>query len=239
VIIPGYLDGYEPPLRLSPLVGGAELMSSSLFWPAFLYTAGGSSTAPRAFDVDPADLDGLIGEFLRQDRWPVFSLPLADRTRLHIIMRNFAGDSGVDYVLELDAGDEPIALAALEGHFRGPALAWSELMAAAQQPDPDHTPAERLLLMLPAYGDSDTPASAVDVVATALSAVGVRADQRQVSAELLDNRRYWAPCQWTVIDGVLACLGSHSYRHPAGQLSSAKLRLVAEAFAYPRSIRRQ
>jgi hypothetical protein len=65
----------------------------------------------------------------------VFSLPHAHRNRLHIIMRNFEGDAGVDYVLETSAGDKSIDLAALEGHFRGPALAWSELMVAAQQSD--------------------------------------------------------------------------------------------------------
>jgi hypothetical protein len=239
VIIPGYLDGHGPPVSQSPLVGGAEVMSSPPFWPAFLYTVGGSSTVPAAFDVDPGDLAVLVDEFLRQDRWPVFSLPLARGNRLHIILRNFEDDSGVDYVLEPSAGDQSIALAALEGHFRGPALAWPELMVAAQQPDTDHTPAERLLLMLPAYGDSDTPDAAVDLVAAALTSVGARFDQRQVGAELLENNRYWAPCEWAAIDGVLVCLGPYSYRHSGGHLSSVDLRLVAEAFAHHGSTGRQ
>ncbi|GAA4577740.1 hypothetical protein [Planotetraspora kaengkrachanensis] len=238
MIIPGYLDGYEPPLRPSPLVGGAEVMSSPLFWPAFLYTVGGSSTAPAAFDADPGDLDAFVERLLHPDRWPVFSLPLARRNHLHIVMRNFADDAGVDYVLEPNTGDQSIELAALEGHFRGPALAWPELMAAAQHPDSDHTPAERLLLLLPAYGDSDTPATAVDVVAAALSSVGARSNEGQVSAELLDSRRYWTPCPWAATDGVLACLGPHSYRRVGGRLSSVELRVIADAFAHPGSARR-
>jgi hypothetical protein len=138
----------------------------------------------------------------------------------------------VDYVLEPGTADQSIALAALEGHFRGPALAWSELIIAARQPDPEHTPAQRLLLLLPAYGDSDTPATAVDAVAAALSSVGARSNQHRVSGELLNSRRYWAPCQWSTANGVLACLGPHSYRQPGGHLSPAELRLIAEAFAH-------
>ncbi|MFI5490692.1 hypothetical protein [Micromonospora echinaurantiaca] len=239
MIIPGYLDGYEPPFLQSPLVDGSEMMSSPLFWPAFLYTVGGSESAPNAFGSDPADLSELIDTFLDPRRWPVFSLPLAGHDHLHVVMRNFEGEGGVDYVFAPGSGSESLPLAALEGHFRGPALAWPELVAAAQQSDEDHTPADRLLLLLPACADSDRPSSAVDMVAAALTSIGARSGARQVSAELLNNRRYWTPCQWATVDEVLVCLGSHAYRSPGGELSPTDLRRIADAFRSPGADRRR
>lgn len=230
MIIPGYLDGYEPPFLESPLVDGSERMSSPLFWPAFLYTVGGSASAPDAFRSDPADLSELIDSLLDPRHWPVFSLLLAGRDRLHVVMRNLEDEGGIDYVLEPCAGGEALQLAALEGHFRGPALAWPELVAVAQQPDKDHTPAQRLLLLLPACADSDRPSTAVDTVAAALRSIGARSSERQVSAELLDSCRYWAPCQWATVNGARVCLGSHAYRHPGGKLSPIDLRRISDAF---------
>jgi hypothetical protein len=233
VIIPGYLDGYEPPMPCSPLADGAEMMSSDLFWPAFLYTVGGSASAPDAFSTNPADLSEVIDALLDSRDWPVFSLPLAGHCRLHVVMRNFEDDSGVDYVLDPGTGGESILLAAMEGHFRGPALAWSELVVAAQQPDRDHTHDERLLLLLPACADSDRPEAAVDTVAQAVTAVGAQSSAHRVSAELLNSHRYGTPCQWATVDGVLVCLGPHACRSPGGKLTSADLRLAADAFRPP------
>jgi hypothetical protein len=234
VILSGYLDGWEPPILQSPLVDGSEVMSNDLFWPAFLFTAGGAASAPNAFDTDPADLNEFIDTLLDPSGWPVFSIPLAEHSRLRIIMRNFDDDSGVDYVLDPGTGGASIPLAALEGHFRGPALAWPELVAAAQQPDQNHTPAERLLLLLPACADSDLPNMAVDMVAQALTAVGAQSSVRQLSAELLNSHRYWTPCQWATVDDVLVCLGSHAYRSFGGELAPTDLRLITDAFSPPR-----
>ncbi|MEU5724979.1 hypothetical protein ABZ783_24565 [Micromonospora sp. NPDC047738] len=99
VIIPGYLDRYEPPFLRSPLVDGSSMMSHALFWPAFLSTVGGSASAPDAFNVDPADLEQIVDTLLDPRSWPVFSLPLLGHRRLHAIMGNFEDDGGVDYVL--------------------------------------------------------------------------------------------------------------------------------------------
>ncbi|MBO4209576.1 hypothetical protein [Micromonospora echinofusca] len=233
VIIPGYLDGYDPPIVRSPLVDGSEMMSSHLFWPAFLYTVGGSASAPAAFHVDTADLSEFIDVLLDPHDWPVFSMSLAGRSRLHIIMRNVEDDSGVDYLLDPDTGGNPIQLAAMDGHFRGPALAWPELVAAAQQPEQNHTVAERLLLLLPACADSDRPSLAVDMVAQALVALGACSNVRQTSMELLDNRRYWTSCQWTTVNGIRICLGPHAYRRPGSELAPADLRLITDVFAPP------
>ncbi|MFI6263152.1 hypothetical protein [Micromonospora sp. NPDC051006] len=228
MIIPGYLDGYEPPFLRSPLVDGSDMMSHTLFWPAFLFTVGGSASAPDAFNVDPADLEQIVDTFLDPSSWPVFSLPLPGHCRLHVIMRNFEDDGGVDYVLDPGTGDAAVPLAAMEGHFRGPAFAWPEVVAAAHQPDQVHTPAERLLLLVPACADSNRPRKAVDLVAEALTALGARSDVRQVSEELLNSRRYWTPCRWANVDDVLVSLGSHAYRRHGGELSPEQLRLITD-----------
>ncbi|MEV4713936.1 hypothetical protein [Micromonospora sp. NPDC049374] len=142
-------------------------------------------------------------------------------------MRNVEDEGGVDYVLDPGTGDASIRLAAMEGHFRGPAFAWPEVVAAAHQPDPDHTPAERLLLLVPACADSSRPHKAVDLVAEALATLGARSDVRQVSDQLLNSRRYWAPCRWTYVDDALVSLGRHTYRRHGGELSPEQLRLIA------------
>ncbi|MFG1761454.1 hypothetical protein [Micromonospora echinofusca] len=227
MIIPEYLDGYEPPFLRSPLVDGSDMMSHALFWPAFLSTVGGSASAPDAFDVDPADLEQILDTFLDPRNWPVFSLPLAGRGRLHVIMRNFEDDGGVDYVLDPGTGDASIPLATMEGCYRGPAFAWPEVVAAAHQSDQDHTPAARLLLLVPACADSNRPRKAVDMVAEAMTTLGARSGVRQVSEELLNSRRYWTPCRWATIDDVLVGLGSHAYRRHGGELSPEQLRLIA------------
>lgn len=230
-MIPGYLDGYEPPFVDSPLVDGSALMANDLFWPAFLYTVGGSASAPHAFGADPADLNEVIDTFLDEHEWPVFSLVLAGTSRLHIVMRNFPDDGGVDFVLDPGTGSESIPLAALDGHFRGPALAWPELIAAAQHPDALHSPAERLLLLLPACADGDRPTNAAETVAAALAAVGAEPSTHPVGEELLDSPRFWTrDCAWTTVDEIMICLGSHAYRGVGDELTPSDLRLITEAF---------
>lgn len=230
VVVPGYLDGFEPPFVKSPLVDGSQMLANELFWPAFLHTIGGSATAPYAFDIDPVDLCEVIDALLTDDAWPVFTVPLAGIARLHIVMRNFTDDGGVDYVLDAGLGCPSIPLAAMEGHFRGPALAWSELIAAAQQPDSDHTVAERLLLLVPVCADRDRPSAAIEIVAAALTAVGAVSDIQSVAEELLTSPRYWTlDCQWVAVDDAMVCQGSHAYRS-IGNSTPGDLRLITDAF---------
>ncbi|AEV86992.1 hypothetical protein ACWT_5973 [Actinoplanes sp. SE50] len=230
-MIPGYLDGYEPPIVDSPLVDGSALMAHDLFWPAFLSTVGGSATAPYAFGADPADLDEMVDAFLDEHEWPVFSLLLAGTGQLHVVMRNLPDDGGVDYVLDPGTGSRSIPLAALDGHFRGPALAWPELIDTARPPGAPHTSAERLLLLLPACADRDRPSDVTEMVAAALTAVGAVSGTHAVAEELLDSPRFWTrDCGWTIVDQALVCLGSHAYRSADAELTSSDLRLVTEAF---------
>jgi hypothetical protein len=128
-------------------------------------------------------------------------------------------------------GEPMMKLAALEGHFRGPALSWSELVAAANQDDGQLSPAARLLLLLPAAGDIDTPGDARDLVAAAVTSVSASRQQVSVASELLNSHGYWTPCPWTIRDEVPVCAGPHSYRSAGGGLTQQQLRMIAHAFA--------
>ncbi|WP_432981895.1 hypothetical protein [Dactylosporangium sp. CA-233914] len=238
MILPGYLDGWQPSFDRSPLIDGAPLIHQPLFWPAFLYTVGGAASAPDAFDADPADLDVLIDELCNPARWPVFTLPLGNHTLLRIVMRNHPDDAGVDYLL--DRGDDTpvLHLAALEGHFKGPALSWPELASTIEDTGDGHAAVDRFLLLLPAFGDTDTPAAAHRLVTHVVTTVGAIRDQPTLAAQLLENRRYWAPSTWTTVNDVLVCLGPYSPRRPDGPLSTTDLKLVATAFTSTATRRR-
>jgi hypothetical protein len=205
-------------------------MANPAFWPTFLNLVGGSRTAADAFDVDKADLSVAADELLDPDAWPVFSVGLADGHQLHIVMRNFPDDTGVDYVLVPRHGGRYIPLASLEGHFQGPAMSWPELIAAANQPDERLSPAARLLLLHPAGGDIDTPMDADDLLAEAIASIGATRLQAAVASELLKHPGLWSPCGWTTTDNGPTCSGTHSYRQPGGSLTQQQLRLIAEAF---------
>lgn len=232
MIIEGYLDGWEPPFATSPLVDAGAMLTRPGFWPAFLHTVGGSESAVQAFENDPADVSALIDELDNPEAWPVFPLRLHRGHLLHIVMRNFPEDAGVDYVLSPSDGGQHIPLAAMEGHFRGPALSWPELVAAARQPDDARSPAARLLLLQPVAADTDTPAGAPAIIAEALTSVGAATLQDEVAGELLQNHRYWSPATWTTVQGVRVCTGEHSYR-TLGSLTQEQLEVVDEALAAP------
>lgn len=188
-----YLSDFHPPVEDSVLFDASSWTMDELFWPAFLFTVGGSGTAAVAFDADPADVEAYAEELHRPGRWPFVVVRLASGHRLYVLFRNFEGDAGWDYLLQPAGTDTVITLAALEGHFRGPAYSWRDLVLVADQPDPVRSAAERLLLLLPAMGDADVPADAEQMVAAAFVAVGGhRHYRRKVSRELLEaSHRFW------------------------------------------------
>src|SRR5207237_1046095 len=142
------------------------------------------------------DLDALIDELSNPTQWPVFTLALASRTRLRIVVRNYPDDAGVDYLLERGDGTPVLQLAALEGHFSGPAVSWPELVSTIQDGADGHAAIDRFLLLLPVLGDTDTPAVAHRITTQVVTTVGAIRDQATVATQLLDNRRYWAPSSW-------------------------------------------
>ena len=126
--------------------------------------------------------------------------------------------------------DRPaIELATIEGHSRGPALSWAELVTASAQPDDRLSPTQRLLLLLPAYGDADTPQEAIDVVSAALAAVGAREHVRDLTAELLDSPFLESP-QWTLTAGALVCSGPYANRG-LGTMAAEDLAVVSSVLS--------
>lgn len=215
-MLPGYLDGFEPPVDPTTLVDATAWMDEPLFWPAFLHSFGGSAAAPTAFAADPADVEDYLHRLHRADAWPVVTLHLGGGHRMHLVWRNYEDDSGWDYLLTPADATAPVAVAALEGHFRGPAMSWPELASLATRRDGDRSHAERLLLLLPGYGDAETPDTAHGLVAAALGDVGVVRGHRQVATELLQaNRRFWGSPAWLDVDGVAACPNGYSLRTTA------------------------
>jgi hypothetical protein len=226
VRILGYLDGFEPAVSHDTLVDRMDLVGGPVFWPLFLAWVGGASSAPEAFDVDPADLSVLSDELLDQHQWPVFTVPVRDGHRVHIVLCNYPGEGGVDYLLGPADGGAAVHLAELSGHFRGPGMSWPELTATARQPDPVLSAAARMLLLLPALGDTETPPTAPDIISSALTSVGATRAQQTVATELLGSRRYWEPAEWHTTDDVSWCAGPHTYR----TLNNPDLRLFSRAF---------
>jgi hypothetical protein len=213
MIIPGYLDGFIPDVDPSTVVDATGWLDDPTFWPAHLLTVGGAKDAPGAFDVDLADLDAMLDELQRPDRWPAFTLSVGDRHEIHLIWRNFDGDAGADYLITRPGSDTSIVVAALEGHFIGPAWSWRELLTIAGRPDPRRSVAERLLILLPAMGDTDLPPAAVTLVAAAVTAVGGSRNQVEVARQLLAaGGRFWGATPWHHRDGISICLGGHSRR---------------------------
>ncbi|MEV0397142.1 hypothetical protein [Polymorphospora rubra] len=231
VTLPGYLDGYQPPVDASVLVDATAWLDDPVFWPALLWSVGGSPTAVEGFDVDPADVDAMLSEMHRPDRWPVVSLHLGGGHLAHLVWRNFPDDSGWDYLITLPDADAPVPVAALEGHFRGPALSWRELVTVAGGAGSAPDAARRLLVLLPAMGDAHLPAQATEVVA-ALTALGCQRRQAEIADELLAaSGRFWGAAEWGDWDGVPVCLGTHSDRGFGRSL--AELRSIARAFQGP------
>jgi hypothetical protein len=222
VFLRRYLSSFQPPPDEAVLSEIRPQPDDDLFWSAFLLTVGGSRTAATAFDVDPADVEEYAEQLHRPESWPFLTVQLARGHRLHLLFRNFEGDSGWDYLLEPADSDPVITFAALEGGFQGPGLSWRELFTAAAQMDPERTQAERLLLLLPAVGDADLPLDAKERVATAFTEVGGQPEYRQeVAGELLTaSRRFWGSPTWVEYEDRYVCPGSHSPRNvdaPAGR----------------------
>ncbi|MGC5290764.1 hypothetical protein [Micromonospora sp. DT231] len=225
----GYLNRFRPPVDASVLVDATPWLTHPLFWPAFLLSVGGSYTAAVAFDLDPADVEVYAEEMHQHGIWPVISLNLAQGHRIHILFRNYEDDSGWDYLLQQAGSDDVITAASLEGGFHGPALSWPELVRTASQPDPKHSQAERLLLLLPAVGDAAIPRGANQMVAAAVTAVGAQRRQNEVAGELLaGSSRFWGDSDWTEQKGLPVCLGHHGPRHL--EAPADRLALLAEAF---------
>ncbi|MBU2664178.1 hypothetical protein KOI35_11805 [Actinoplanes bogorensis] len=218
------IDGYED----DPVVAGEDLLDRPGFWAAYLMgMCERDENVPDLFGVDNDDLDTAADALMDEEAWPAFRIPFGGGHTAVVVFANFSEDAGIDYFVTHADWDRRGFLATIDGHFAGPGLAWRELVHIARTPDRSspgvHDPHARLLLLLPALGDRDTPADAVDVVARALRSAQVvpEHETERLVARLLDHPMF-AAARWTmpephrdgdeVFGGILVCDAEHSPR---------------------------
>jgi hypothetical protein len=215
--VPTSLTGYaQPGHGIAPAEHQLDLPG---FWPAYLGAVWGDAVEPELFGADLADVDAA-SEALWEDTevWPAYRLPLAEGRAVWIVHRNFPDDAGTDYVLTDPTLSREHPLASIEGHFNGPGLSWSDLLAVADAVPADgegvRDPDLRLLLLLPAYGDADTPVGeALTRISTALAAVGVAPELAPALAERFLDHPLWGSPYWNAPGGSPLSGGTGSGAH--------------------------
>ncbi len=222
------IDGYED----VPLVAAEELLALPGFWAAYLLwmcQTEENDPDPLWFGTDEADTGAAYEALTDEERWPVFRIPFAGGHSALVVGRNFADELGTEYLISHPEWDRHGHLATIDGHQAGPGLSWRELTHIADTPDVEapgvHAPHARLLLLLPALGDSNVPASAATLIGDALIRVGVTEDQApEVADALLHDHPLWEPAEWVLpspsplsgtaqhFPGILHCDEPHSPR---------------------------
>ena len=207
-------DGVSP----QTLGDGEWLLERRAFWASLLYGV-----------VDEDRLDELLGsgaegvwltdqidefheEIEKSGRWPVLRFG-AGGSDLAMIAWHGHGAEGYDFVV-LPGDGRCISVAAVEGGFYGPGLSWPEAKRMIERGRLGSA-GQRLLLLLRAWGDADTPVDVVNQVAEALLAVGNPTCAHETAAEaarqLVDDE-----ARWTTQDEALVCDGERAVRRPGG-----------------------
>ncbi|MCX4462215.1 hypothetical protein OOK58_57990 [Streptomyces sp. NBC_01728] len=195
------IDGFEN----DPLVAGEGLLALPGFWAAYLLwlcQTEENDPEPEWFGVDAADTDAAYEALTDNEQWPVIRIPFGGGHTVVIVGRNFPDDEGTEFFISHPEWDRHGHLATLDGHQAGPGLSWQELAHIAGTPDENapgvHAPHARLLLLLPALGDANTPIEAVELVGDALVWTGISAgDAPAVAQALLHDHPLWEPAEWS------------------------------------------
>jgi len=225
VLINGYDGG--------PVVAAEDLMALPGFWAAYLLWMCESDTEddtplPELFGVDGADVDAAAEALMDEEAWPAIRIPFAGNHAAVVLHANHPDDAGIEYFVTHPDWHRLGYLATVDGHYAGPGLSWRELLHIARTPDPRapgvQNPHARLLLLLPALGDQDTPSEASDLVAEALQWAGVPAHASQRLAELMLVHPMFDAPEWVMpspttpvgsdkaFDGILVCGARYSPR---------------------------
>ncbi|MCY9785141.1 hypothetical protein KIK06_14745 [Nocardiopsis sp. EMB25] len=217
---PGYDD--------DPLTHRPELVDQPLFWLGHLYSmVEDEETEELLFGADADAADDFHQRLHENGGWPTFTVPLTGG-RLYVVHRTGDDDPGTDFLLHGPGWDRAEPLACVDGHFMGPGLSWPELVAAADTLPGGSTddPDSRLLLLLPAFGDSAVPDGAAERLAAALrSRTGVE-DPDALAAALLERQGPWGPVRWTTTeDGSRTNDGGWSSRNPGNHFAWSPERL--------------
>ncbi|RPE36819.1 hypothetical protein EDD38_5200 [Kitasatospora cineracea] len=212
-----------------------ELLDEPLFWLGHLCSwARGEVVEEMLFGADYEAAEEFHRGLSGRAEWPVFTVPVA-AGRLHVVHRNAEGDVGTDYLLHHPDWDRAELLARDDGHFMGPGLSWPELTAAADNGLPGGSTVDadsRLLLLLPACGDTAVPAEAAGRLAAALRARTAVEEPERLAAALLEGQGPRGPVSWSVVgDGPRISDGRYSFRNPANPFALSADRLVRVAAA--------
>jgi hypothetical protein len=221
--IPGYEGG--------PFTNRPQLLDNPLFWEGHLHNYAQDELAEELLHgEDDSDAATLFNSLLTGPEWPVFTVPLADGHRLHVVYRAFEEDEGVDYLVHHPTWDKAELITADEGCFRGPGLSWPELIGAADNGIPGGStddPDARLLLLIPALGDTALPTDATPRLTTALATRTQAADPEGLAAALLETQGYWTGTDWShTEDGTLISTGKYALRHTDARPAAALTRIA-------------
>ncbi|MGW7025812.1 hypothetical protein ACWGFX_01205 [Streptomyces xanthophaeus] len=223
------------PARLSvhddgPFAHRPELLEEELFWWAHLSAC--LRGTPRSWlgPYDPIASRAFGRRLWTADDRPVFTVPVAGGLRLHVVYENADEVVGVHYAVHHPDWEEAELLARDDGHWRGPGLSWPELVGVADNGLPGGTttdPDTRLLLLLPALGDTDLPAGAAQRLAACLrDRLGAREPGR-LAVALLRRQGVAGPAGWrTGPHGVRVNDGKQSFRNPADRAALPDCRLA-------------
>ncbi|GGX10399.1 hypothetical protein [Streptomyces lomondensis] len=218
--VPTSLTGYATPGH--GIVPAEHQLDLPGFWPAYFGPLwDGLAREPGLFGADLADVDAAAEALYESTEvWPAYRIPLPGGAVLWIVHRNFPDDAGTDFLLTRPDRPEVVSLARLDGHFGGPGLSWPDLLAVAGSAPAEaegvRDPDLRLLLLLPAFGDADTPVEeSVERTAAALGAVGVPADAAPGVAEGLLDHPYWNGPVWSA-PGDSPLSGGSGAERPSG-----------------------
>ncbi|WP_319463061.1 hypothetical protein [Micromonospora sp. RTP1Z1] len=176
-----YLRRYED---VSPdiLADGTWLLQRRTFWLSLMAGYADPELVGALFDGDDDDADEL-DELIRQSgRWPVLRLGAGQADFAVVCWHGYDYEGGYDFLVLPDGSGRRISVAAREGHGYGPGLSWPEAERLVSRGRLG-TRAQRLLLLLPALGDANTPKEAVGLAAAALLTVGSQACDPAVADE--------------------------------------------------------
>ncbi|MBO3740137.1 hypothetical protein [Actinoplanes flavus] len=216
-----YVSRYDG-VDSSVLTDGSWLLDQPGFWMSLVDGFTGADLWP---DLDVLDDITVLYERIRESgTWPV--LQVTDHLAV-IVWHGYDDEGGIDYVILPPGTGRCLSIAAVEGHGHGPGLSWPEAMRAV-----DHgrlgTPAQRLLLLLPAVGDADTPPAAIDLVVSALRELvapeAESGDLHQAAEEMLDSDVTWST------GDTATCEADHAPRGTGG-LPPAELALITRALS--------
>lgn len=217
----------------APVVDGLPLLGEPGFWAAHLVDLC-DDESPEAFGADAGDAGAVLERLHDRSAWPVFTVPLGDGFSIVVHYNNGEEHASTDYFL-VHPGSPDAVLASTDQDRTGPGLCWPELAAILPAPAGAvgvTDPHARLLLLLPALGDSAPPAEAVDAVVEALIAQGAPDECEPLARRLLGGHPLWGARPWSfdADERSWICDGEHSPRQtPLGDHLSPRERAVLEA----------